>query len=174
MDTCPLSNEGSILNDMAKNLVLWIIIAVVLMSVFSSFSPNTGRQSELEYSEFIEQVNDGEVQSVLIQEEGNGSRVITGKLKDGREFSTYGPEDNDLVNDLLKENVVIRSERPEQRSILVEVLISWFPLLLLIGVWIFFMRQMQGGGGGRGAMSFGKSRARLQGCLLYTSPSPRD
>ena len=159
----PLSNEGSILNDMAKNLVLWIIIAVVLMSVFSSFTPNAGRQSEMEYSQFIEQVHDGQVQSVLIQEEGNGSRVITGKLKDGRDFRTFGPEDKDLVNDLLEEKVVIDAKEPEQRSILVEILISWFPLLLLIGVWIFFMRQMQGGGGGRGAMSFGKSRARLQG-----------
>ena len=148
---------------MAKNLVLWIIIAVVLMSVFSSFTPRTANQSTLQYSEFVESVHNGQIQAVEIQEEANGSRVITGEMKDGRKFSTYGPRDDELINDLLSKEVNVRSKPLERRSILVDILISWFPFLLLIGLWVFFMRQMQGGGGGRGAMSFGKSRARLQG-----------
>ncbi|MDX1569068.1 MAG: ATP-dependent zinc metalloprotease FtsH [Xanthomonadales bacterium] len=151
------------MNDMAKNLVLWIIIAVVLMSVFSSFTPRTANQSTLQYSEFVESVHNGQIQAVEIQEEANGSRVITGEMKDGRKFSTYGPRDDELINDLLSKEVNVRSKPLERRSILVDILISWFPFLLLIGLWVFFMRQMQGGGGGRGAMSFGKSRARLQG-----------
>jgi cell division protease FtsH len=148
---------------MARNLILWIIIAVVLMSVFNSFSPRTAAPSNLSYSEFLEQVRTGQVKDAVIQEEPNGSRTISGELTDGRPYSTFAPRDEDLVNDLLTQDVAVRSERPEKPSLLLEIFISWFPFLLLIGLWIFFMRQMQGGGGGRGAMSFGKSRARLQG-----------
>ncbi|MEM9300819.1 MAG: ATP-dependent zinc metalloprotease FtsH [Pseudomonadota bacterium] len=151
------------MNDMAKNLVLWVIIAVVLMSVFNSFTPRTSGQSPVNYSQFIEDLNREQVESVKIQEDPNGSRVITGETRDGGKFVTYAPRDDALIDDLLSKRVDIVVERPEQRSLLVEILISWFPFLLLIGLWVFFMRQMQGGGGGRGAMSFGKSRARLQG-----------
>ena len=151
------------MNDMAKNLILWVIIAVVLMSVFNSFAPRTANPQALTYSDFLEENRSGQIKSAVIQEESNGRRTITGEMKDGRVYGTSAPRDPDLVNDLLGKDVEVSSIPEPERSLLVEIFISWFPFLLLIGLWIFFMRQMQGGGGGRGAMSFGKSRARLQG-----------
>jgi len=143
---------------MAKNLILWIIIAVVLMSVFNSFNPGSGGPQEVAYSQFLQDVQSGAVSKVKIQ--GN---TITGVTEDGRKFTTYNPNDSELVNDLLAHKVKIEAAPPEHQSLLMQIFISWFPFLLLIGLWIFFMRQMQGASGGRGAMSFGKSRARLQG-----------
>lgn len=148
---------------MAKNLILWVIIAVVLMTVFNSFAPQQTRPEELTYSQFLEQVRTGVVSTVAIQEQPGGSRLLTGEFKDGRRFSTFGPEDPDLVNDLVANKVRFSADPPERPSLLMELLINSFPFLLLIGLWIWFMRQMQGSSGGRGAMSFGKSRARLQG-----------
>ncbi|MES9898604.1 MAG: ATP-dependent zinc metalloprotease FtsH [Sedimenticola sp.] len=142
---------------MAKNLILWVVIAIVLMSVFNNFSTQSTRANVLPYSDFIAQVKEGGVQSVNIK---NG-REIEGTLTTGATFSTYSPGDDGLVGDLLTNNVSIVATPPEKPSILVQILINWFPLFILIGLWIFFMRQMQGGGGGRGAMSFGKSKARL-------------
>lgn len=141
---------------MAKNLILWVIIAIVLMSVFNSFTTQKTRANMLSYSDFISQVEEGTVQSVTI----NG-RAIEGTLTTGASFSTYSPGDDGLVSDLLNNNVQIVATPPEKPSILMQILINWFPLFILIGLWIFFMRQMQGGGAGRGAMSFGKSRARM-------------
>ena len=146
------------MNDMAKNLILWVIIAIVLMSVFNNFTTQKARPNMLAYSDFIDQVNAGSVQSVTI----NG-REIDGSLTSGAAFSTYSPGDDGLVSDLLKNNVEIIASPPEKPSILMQILINWFPLFILIGLWIFFMRQMQGGGAGRGAMSFGKSKARMLG-----------
>ena len=146
------------MNDMAKNIVLWVIIAIVLMSVFNNFGSRQLVSQQLPYSQFIEDVKQGRVQSVNIE-----GRAVTGLTQSGEKFTTYSPGDDHLVDDLLANGVEIRARPPEQRSLLVEILISWFPMLLLIGVWIFFMRQMQGGGGGRGALSFGKSRARMLG-----------
>jgi cell division protease FtsH len=147
------------LNDMVKNLILWAVIAVVLMSVFNNFSPQNAAPTALSYSEFITEVKSGNVDSVKIDD-----RTVTGQTVSGEQFTTYTPPDDpQLINDLLANNVEIEASPPDQRSLLVDILISWFPMLLLIGVWIFFMRQMQGGGGGRGAMSFGKSKARLMG-----------
>ena len=143
---------------MAKNLILWVIIAIVLMSVFNNFTTEKARPNMLAYSDFIDQVNAGSVQSVTI----NG-REIDGSLTSGAAFSTYSPGDDGLVSDLLKNNVEIIASPPEKPSILMQILINWFPLFILIGLWIFFMRQMQGGGAGRGAMSFGKSKARMLG-----------
>ncbi len=111
--------------------------------------------TRLDYSSFIADVRQGQVSKVTIS-----GRNITGTRQDGSSFKTYSPDDPDLINDLLKNGVVVDAKEPEQPSLLMSIFISWFPLLLLIGVWIFFMRQMQGGGG-RGAMSFGKSKARL-------------
>lgn len=141
---------------MAKNLILWVIIAIVLMSVFNNFTAQKPRPNMLAYSDFIDQVNSGSVQTVTI----NG-REIDGSLTSGAAFSTYSPGDDGLVSDLLKNNVEILASPPEKPSILMQILINWFPLFILIGLWIFFMRQMQGGGAGRGAMSFGKSKARM-------------
>ncbi|RCX28333.1 ATP-dependent zinc metalloprotease FtsH [Thioalbus denitrificans] len=143
---------------MAKNIILWVVIAVVLMSVFNNFSPRQPANQPLDYSQFIADVKSGQVQKVLID-----GRNIQGVTVNGERFSTYSPGDAGLVGDLLENNVTIEARPPEQQSLLMQIFISWFPMLLLIGVWIFFMRQMQGGGSGRGAMSFGKSRARLLG-----------
>ena len=146
------------MNDMAKNILLWVIIAVVLMSVFNNFGPPTPRAQSLAYSDFIGNVKNGRVQSVVID-----GRMVKGQLASGEKFSTYTPNDPEMINDLLTNGVQVKAQAPEQESLLMQIFISWFPMLLLIGVWIFFMRQMQGGGGGRGAMSFGKSRARMLG-----------
>ena len=145
---------------MAKNLILWVVIALVLMSVFNNFGQRRTSSHEVDYSQFIADVKNGRVQKVLIED-----RHIQGVMQNGDRFSTYTPEtDNSaLVGDLLDNGVVIDAQAPEQQGLLMQIFISWFPMLLLIGVWIFFMRQMQGGGGGRGALSFGKSRARLLG-----------
>lgn len=148
------------MSDMAKNLILWLVIAVVLMSVFQGFSPGEGDSRTYAYSEFVRDVNRGDVRNVTIDE---SNRVITGTRSGNQQFKTVMPaNDQELLNELLSQgNVRVEYKEPEQRSLLGTIFISWFPMLLLIAVWIFFMRQMQGGGGGRGAMSFGKSKARL-------------
>jgi len=146
------------LNDMMKNIILWVVIAVVLMSVFNNFGPQNDRaDSSLSYSQFIDAVKAGQVQQVMINE-----NIIKGKMQGGEIFKTYAPSDPHLVDDLLANGVEIKVVPPEQPSMLMQLLVSFGPMLLLIGVWVFFMRQMQGGGaGGRGAMSFGKSKARM-------------
>ncbi|PTB83283.1 ATP-dependent zinc metalloprotease FtsH [Pseudidiomarina aestuarii] len=149
------------MSDMAKNLILWLVIAVVLMSVFNSFSPGTAANNTVSYDKFIAQVNNGNIRKADISIE---EREIVAQTRSGETFKTVIPwNDNQLLNDLLENNVEVVGKPVEQQSMLTSILISWFPMLLLIGVWIFFMRQMQGGGGGRGAMSFGKSKARLMG-----------
>jgi len=143
-------------NNLTKNLVLWLVIAMVLMAVFNNFSAKDddgGR--EIDYSTFLDQVRDGRVERVTID-----GVAIYGQRYNGDRFVSYSPGDPELVNDLVNAGVSIKAKKEEGTSLLMTIFISWFPLLLLIGVWIFFMRQMQGGGG-RGAMSFGKSRARL-------------
>ncbi len=148
------------MNDVAKNLILWVVIAVVLLSVFQNFGDRGTSGRNMIYSEFLSQVRSGQVSEVLIE-----GQQITGKLINGSTFSTYSPETNNapLVGDLDEAGVQIMSKPPEQPSLLAHMFISWFPFIVLIGLWIFFMRQMQGGGSGRGAMSFGKSKARLLG-----------
>ncbi len=145
---------------MAKNLILWVVIALVLMSVFNNFGPRRTAAQTLPYSDFIAQVRSGQVDQVYME-----GRNITGVTQTNERFTTYSPETDNtaLVGDLLESGVTIEAKPPEQQSVLMQIFISWFPMLLLIGVWIFFMRQMQGGGGGRGALSFGKSKARLLG-----------
>ncbi len=143
---------------MIKNLVLWVIIAIILISVFNSFGPRETAEQKLSYSDFLHQVDQGNVSSVTIDE-----RNIHGVMSNDKTFSTYMPvEDQYLLSDLIKKNVTVNGQPPEQESLLMHIFISWFPMFLLIGLWIFFMRQMQGGGG-RGALSFGRSRARLMG-----------
>ncbi|MEE8217099.1 MAG: ATP-dependent zinc metalloprotease FtsH [Acidiferrobacterales bacterium] len=144
------------MNNLTKNLLLWLVIAVVLMSVFSNFGPRQPQASAMEYSQFISKVKDGQIDKVTIQ-----GRNISGTLKSGGKFKTYAPPDPGLIGDLLKHGVAIDARPQDEQSLLLTIFINWFPLLLLIGVWIFFMRQMQGGVGGRGAMSFGKSKARM-------------
>ncbi|MFQ6021282.1 MAG: ATP-dependent zinc metalloprotease FtsH [Acidiferrobacterales bacterium] len=144
------------MNNLTKNLLLWLVIAVVLMSVFNNFGPRQAPASRVEYSQFLDKVREGQVDKVTIQ-----GRNIQGTLKGGGNFKTYQPDDPGLIGELLEHNVTIDAKPQDQQSLLLTIFINWFPLLLLIGVWIFFMRQMQGGVGGRGAMSFGKSKARM-------------
>jgi cell division protease FtsH len=148
------------LNDLAKNVILWIVIAVVLLSVFNSFGPSSQRVPVVEYSQFLNNVKDGSVERVEF--DGN---AIRGRRRSNETFITYNPEtDNSpLITLLVDHNVAISAAPPKQQSFLLQLFISSFPILLLIAVWVYFMRQMQGAGGGRGAMSFGKSRARLLG-----------
>ncbi|AXT40490.1 ATP-dependent zinc metalloprotease FtsH [Alteromonas sp. BL110] len=147
------------MSDMAKNLILWLVIAVVLMSVFQSFSPSESSRSQTDYTTFLREAEQGNIREVRI----NNSGEIRGTKRSGETFQTFVPYfDDKLVSDLVKNDVRVYGEPPEEQSLLTSIFISWFPMLLLIGVWIFFMRQMQGGGG-RGAMSFGKSKARLLG-----------
>ena len=144
------------MNDMMKNIVLWVVIAIVLMSVFNNFGPQSSSSNDMDYSTFISNVKNGAVSNVEIQ-----GRTIEGKLTDGSSFVTYSPDyDPGLIGDLLDNGVSIQAEPVEKTSLLMQIFISWFPMLLLIAVWIFFMRQMQGGGG-KNPMSFGKSKARM-------------
>ena len=146
------------MNDMLKNMLVWVVIAVVIMSVFNNFAPQKESATNLSYSEFINQIKDEQIQSVLIEADG---KTISGTYKKGTRFLTYGLNDPKLVDDLLTNNIEILTEPPAKPSLFLQILIQWFPMLLLIGVWLFFMRQMQGGAGGKGAMSFGKSKAKM-------------
>ena len=149
------------MNDFLRNLLLWIVIVVVLLVVFQSFGPSTAKTKAVPYSDFLTAVQDGNVKSVSFD-----GQTITGAYSNGGNFSTYSPVSDfgPLVSDLRKDNasVQIEAKPPEQPSIWLTAALQFGPILLLIGVWIYFMRQMQGGGG-RGAMSFGKSRARMLG-----------
>lgn len=156
------------MNDLTKNLLLWVVVAVVLMVVFQSFSPKGGATATggpITYSEFLREVESGHVASVKFTNESNlATNAIAFKRKDSSTGTVYGPQDDKLVDTLLDKNVTIDREQPESGISLVAILLNFLPVLLIIGFWIFIMRQMQGGGGGaKGAMSFGKSRAKLQG-----------
>jgi len=142
---------------MAKNIVLWVVIAIVLMTVFNSFNGQRNRAPAISYTQFLEQVKEGNVASVVIHQDGR----VEGITISGSSFVTESPNDPGLIGDLINAGVDIRAKPPEQPSLLKLILINWFPLIILIALWIFFMRQMQGGGAGRGAMSFGKSKARM-------------
>ena len=146
------------MNNLTKNLLLWLVIAVVLMSVFNNFGNRQTSVHQMAYSQFYSQLLSGQVNKVTIE-----GRKIQGVTKSGDKFSTYSPETDNraLIGDLLRNNVTIDAKPPEEQSLLLQIFINWFPMLLLVGVWVFFMRQMQGGGSGRGAMGFGKSRARM-------------
>jgi len=146
------------LNDMAKNLILWLIIAAVLVTVMNNFSSPNEPQT-LNYSDFIQQVKDGKVERVTVD-----GYIITGKRTDGDNFKTVRPAitDNGLIGDLVDNHVTVEGKQPEQQSIWTQLLVASFPILVIIAVFMFFMRQMQGGAGGKGGpMSFGKSKARL-------------
>ncbi len=149
-------------NDLVKNLITWAIIAVVLMSIFNHYASVSTQTAPLAYSDFLEEVRSGRVTEVFIESDAAGHQ-ITGKFSSGEAFEVRGPQDPKMFDELLENNVQITAEPPPQRSVLMDLIINIIPVLLLIGLWVYFMRQMQGGMGGRGAMSFGKSRAKLQG-----------
>jgi cell division protease FtsH len=142
------------LNQFYKNLALWLVISLMMILLFNLFNKPKPVQDKLSYSDFIASVQSGKVTSVIIQ----GNDVI-GKYADGKEFHTYKPDDATLSQTLLESKVAVTARPEEEKVSWLSIFISWFPLILLVGVWIFFMRQMQSGGGK--AMSFGKSRAKL-------------
>ncbi|TAN17165.1 MAG: ATP-dependent zinc metalloprotease FtsH [Rhodanobacter sp.] len=144
--------------------MLWVIIAVVLFTVFQSFNPRDAASSDLPYSSFVQSVDNGNVATATIS--ADQPATISGKLKDGSPFRTVAPmlgfSTNAVVKQMQDKGVEVRQD-PSEGFSLIGLLISWLPVLLIVGVFIWFMRQMQSGGGGRGAMSFGRSRAKLQG-----------
>jgi cell division protease FtsH len=143
------------LNNMFKNLAIWLVIGLVLMTVFNQFNTRQVAQGSVEYSQFIEEVNQGRISKVVME-----GRTLKATTTEGKRITSYAPPDLWLVSDLLKSGVKIEAKPEEEPSFLMNLFVSWFPMLLLIGVWVFFMRQMQGGGKG-GAFSFGKSKARM-------------
>ncbi|MBF8999244.1 ATP-dependent zinc metalloprotease FtsH [Vibrio nitrifigilis] len=145
------------MSDMAKNLILWLVIAVVLMSVFQSFGPGDSNGRTIDYTTFVQEVGQGQIQEAQF----DNSEITFTRRGGSTRYVTYMPVyDQKLLDDLINQNVKVQGTPPEEQSLLGTIFISWFPMILLIGVWIFFMRQMQGGGG-KGAMSFGKSKARM-------------
>ena len=143
------------MNNLFKNLVIWLVIGLVLMTVFNQFNTRQTAQTPIEYSQFIDEVKAGRIAKVLIE-----GRQLKATTSEGKRVTSYSPGDIWLVSDLLKYGVKIEAKAEEETSFLMNIFVSWFPMLLLIGVWVFFMRQMQGGGRG-GAFSFGKSKARM-------------
>ena len=140
---------------MLKNVMVWLVVGIVMMTVFNQFSSHQSAQNTLEYSQFLDEVKQGRIAKVVIQ-----GRTLEATTTDGKRLISYAPQDLWMVSDLLKNNVAVVAKPEEEQSFLMSILVSWFPMLLLIGVWVYFMRQMQGGGKG-GALSFGKSKARL-------------
>ncbi|HMN83475.1 MAG TPA: ATP-dependent metallopeptidase FtsH/Yme1/Tma family protein, partial [Burkholderiaceae bacterium] len=143
------------MNSMFSKAAIWLVIAFVLFTVFKQFDSQKTRGNDVPYSQFMAEARDGRVDAVTI--EGRSLRV---KSKDGKSYTVFAPGDLWMVGDLMKYGVAVNAKPEEEQSLLLNIFVSWFPMLLLIGVWVFFMRQMQGGGRG-GAFSFGKSRARM-------------
>ena len=147
------TRENNSLNQFYRNLALWLVIGLIMIAIFQLFRPHA-TESSIGYSEFVRAVQEQRVLEVVMQGEN-----IRGRFLDGRQFRTYVPKDDTLVPLMREKGVSIRVEPPDQGSWYTNILLSWLPMLLLLGVWIFFMRQMQTGG--TKALSFGKSRARL-------------
>ena len=145
------------MNNLFKSVGIWLVVALVLMTVFNQFNARqqSTAQAQLDYSQFLEEVKAGHIEKVTIE-----GRALKATTTDGKRILSYAPSDIWLVSDLLKNGVKIEAKPEEEQSFLMSIFVSWFPMLMLIGVWIFFMRQMQGGKGG-GAFSFGKSKARM-------------
>ena len=145
------------MNNLFKSVGIWLVVALVLMTVFNQFNARqqSTAQAQLDYSQFLEEVKSGHIEKVVME-----GRTLRATTTDGKRILTYAPSDIWLVSDLLKNGVKIEAKPEEEQSFLMSIFVSWFPMLLLIGVWVFFMRQMQGGKGG-GAFSFGKSKARM-------------
>ncbi|MFZ9408147.1 MAG: ATP-dependent metallopeptidase FtsH/Yme1/Tma family protein, partial [Burkholderiaceae bacterium] len=145
------------MNNMFSKAAVWLVIGLVLFTVFRQFDTRQVRGGDLSYSQFMEEAKAGRIENVLVD-----GRTLRAKTKDGRAVTVYSPGAGDIwmISDLMKFGVQVAAKPEEEQSVLMNIFVSWFPMLLLIGVWVFFMRQMQGGGRG-GAFSFGKSRARL-------------
>src|ERR1700722_12150571 len=149
------------MNDMAKNLLLWVVIAIVLIVVFQTFNPRSENQTNISYTDFMQQVENNAVAQVTLSP--TFPSTISGKRRDGTLLLTTAPEDPQLISSLRSHNVEERQEPADNTNAFLRILLDWVPFLIFIGLLVYFMRQMQAGAGGRGAMSFGRSRARLQG-----------
>jgi cell division protease FtsH len=146
------------LSDLLKNVLLWVVIAVILMTVFNNLGSQRATANTVSYSEFLQSVKSGQIDRLRFD-----GTEITGIRSGGQPFTTFSPEtdNSSLIGELDRAGVDFEQAPPKEPNLLLNILISWFPFIILLGLWVFFMRQMQGGGGGRGAMSFGKSKARL-------------
>jgi cell division protease FtsH len=142
-------------NNVFSKAAIWLVIALVLFTVFKQFDTRQARGADMPYSQFMVEAREGRIDSVVVD-----GRTLRVRAKDGRQLVVYTPSDIWMVGDLMKYGVQVNAKPEEEQSMLLNIFVSWFPMLLLIGVWVFFMRQMQGGGRG-GAFSFGKSRARM-------------
>jgi cell division protease FtsH len=143
-------------NNTLKTIAIWISLGLIMMTIFNQFSGSSRFENKLVYSEFMAEVKAGNISKVEINDNN-----LTGTTAQGKKFTTYAPTDPWLVSDLLKNNVIVDAKPKEKQSLFMSIFISWFPMILLVGVWIFFMKQMQGGGGkGGGPFSFGKSKAK--------------
>ncbi|MCK6375205.1 MAG: ATP-dependent zinc metalloprotease FtsH [Zoogloea sp.] len=146
------------MNNLFKNLAIWLVIGVVLMTVFNQFNNRQAAQNSVEYSQFMEDAKQGKISKAIVD-----GRTVRATTQDGRQITVYTPGVQDIwmVGDLMRFGVKVTAAKPEEeQSFLMNIFVSWFPMILLIGVWVFFMRQMQGGGRG-GAFSFGKSKAKM-------------
>ncbi|MFO0120354.1 MAG: ATP-dependent metallopeptidase FtsH/Yme1/Tma family protein, partial [Burkholderiales bacterium] len=145
------------MNNMFSKAAVWLVIGLVLFTVFRQFDTRQMRGGDLSYSQFMEEAKAGRIENVMVD-----GRTLRAKTKEGRALTVYSPGAGDIwmISDLMKFGVQVAAKPEEEQSVLMNIFISWFPMLLLNGVWVFFMRQMQGGGRG-GAFSFGKSRARM-------------
>jgi len=148
-------DEGGAVNNMFSKAAVWLVVALVLFTVFKQFDTRQARGGDMPYSQFMAEARDGRIDSVQVD-----GRTLRARTRDGRTLNVYTPSDIWMVGDLMKYGVQVQAKAEEEQSLLLNIFVSWFPMLLLIGVWVFFMRQMQGGGRG-GAFSFGKSRARM-------------
>jgi len=142
------------LNPFYKNLALWLVITLMMVMLYNLFNQQNMSETGVSYTEFLSMVDAGEIQEVTIQ----GQELIVADMNRKR-FKVYAPQDADMIRRLEGKGIIIKAKPPAESPWYMSVLVSWFPMMVLIGVWIFFMRQMQSGGGK--AMSFGKSRARL-------------
>ena len=146
------------MNDLAKNIVVWLVLAAILMSVFNSFAPEP-EDNNIDYSVFLSEVRNDRVSEVVIAD-----LIIQGERNDGTKFRSVRPniQDPKLMDDLVNHNVNVIGKEREEPSLFTQLLVAAFPILLILAIFVFFMRQMQGGGGGKGGpMSFGKSKAKL-------------
>ena len=147
------------MNDLGKNLLLWVVVAAVLMVVFQSFSPKLAGSQDVIYSQFVQDVQNDRIKKVDI---ASNERTVKFERADGTQGTTTAPvRDKDLINDLIEHDVEIKQAPPDSGISFWSLVLNFLPVLLIIGFWLFMMRQMQGGGAGKGAMSFGKSRAKL-------------
>jgi len=144
------------LNQFYKNISLWLVIVLMMVMLYNVFNQQQAGQTEVDYSQFLSMVDNGRIQSVVIQ-----GRDLYLTDTNGARYKSYAPDDGDMIRFLRAKGVAIKAKPPAENSWFMSLIVSWLPMIVLIGVWIFFMRQMQGGAGGGKALSFGKSRARL-------------